>query len=183
MCVCVYLLKVRARESVAALILFCASTWVISSALASEMDTNQSPTPTPAWAALPPGLSWNNHREQTLVSLYVMKCHEMTNSKYYKSKPDFFYFLKRVRVVLKTNTIQRCCEGLPGYSKIKNVWKAHCQVVAKLFWVVTRRFINGQSQKCSPQVSILVSTHGSSHSFYSIYRNFVLVFSSVKWKL
>ncbi len=149
-CVCVYLLKVRARESVAALILFCASTWVISSALASEMDTNQSPTPTPAWAALPPGLSWNNHREQTLVSLCVMKCHEMTNSKYCKSKPDFYIFEESASGVDNINTIQGCCEWLPGYSKIKNVLKAHCQVVAKLVWVVTRWFINGQSQKCSP---------------------------------
>lgn len=56
-CQTTYLLRLRVRESVAALILFCASTWVISSALVSLMETTQSPTPTPAWAAFPPGVS------------------------------------------------------------------------------------------------------------------------------
>lgn len=60
-----YLLRVRARVSVAALILFCASTWVISSAFVSLMDTTQSPTPTPAWAALPPGVSWTEENTGT----------------------------------------------------------------------------------------------------------------------
>lgn len=53
-----YFVRVRVRLSSAALMVFCASTWVISSALASLMDTTQSPTPTPAWAAFPPGVSW-----------------------------------------------------------------------------------------------------------------------------
>lgn len=43
-----YFVRVRVRLSSAALMVFCASTWVISSALASLMDTTQSPTPTPA---------------------------------------------------------------------------------------------------------------------------------------
>lgn len=43
-----YFLRVKVRVSVADLILFCASTWVISSALLSLMDITQSPTPTPA---------------------------------------------------------------------------------------------------------------------------------------
>lgn len=66
-----YLLRVRVRVSVAALIVFCASTWVMSSALVSLMDTTQSPTPTPAWAAFPPGVSWTKEntggRKQTEV--------------------------------------------------------------------------------------------------------------------
>ena len=60
-----YLLRLRERESVAALIFFCASTWVMSSALALSMDTTQSPTPTPAWAAFPPGVSWGGKKKKT----------------------------------------------------------------------------------------------------------------------
>ena len=59
-----YLLRVRVSESVAALIWFCASTWVMSSALVAPMDTTQSPTPTPAWAALPPGVSWRERERE-----------------------------------------------------------------------------------------------------------------------
>lgn len=43
-----YFVRVRVRLSSAALMVFCASTWVMSSALLSLMDTTQSPTPTPA---------------------------------------------------------------------------------------------------------------------------------------
>lgn len=42
-----------------ALILFCASRWVIPSVLIPSMVRTTSPIPTCAWAALPPSLSWN----------------------------------------------------------------------------------------------------------------------------
>lgn len=45
-----------------ALILFCASRWVIPSVLIPSMVRTTSPIPTCAWAALPPSLSWNSTR-------------------------------------------------------------------------------------------------------------------------
>ena len=45
-----------------ALILFCASRWVIPSVLIPSMVRTTSPIPTCAWAALPPSLSWNTTR-------------------------------------------------------------------------------------------------------------------------
>lgn len=64
-----YFVRVRVRLSSAALMVFCASTWVMSSALVSLMDTTQSPTPTPAWAAFPPGVSWTREdRSETCTA-------------------------------------------------------------------------------------------------------------------
>lgn len=57
-----YLCRVMFKLPVHALILFCASRWVIPSVLIPSMVRTTSPIPTCARAALPPSLSWNSTR-------------------------------------------------------------------------------------------------------------------------
>lgn len=52
-----YLLRVRDSLSPQARILFWASMCVMELVLSPSMYSTQSPTPTPAWAAFPPGVS------------------------------------------------------------------------------------------------------------------------------
>lgn len=57
-----YLLRVRQSLSPQARILFWASMCVMALVLSPSMYSTQSPTPTPAWAALPPGVSCRTDR-------------------------------------------------------------------------------------------------------------------------
>lgn len=57
-----YLLRVRHSLSPQARILFWASMCVMELVLSPSMYSTQSPTPTPAWAAFPPGVSCRTDR-------------------------------------------------------------------------------------------------------------------------
>lgn len=57
-----YLLRVRQSLSPQARILFWASMCVMELVLSPSMYSTQSPTPTPAWAAFPPGVSCRTDR-------------------------------------------------------------------------------------------------------------------------
>lgn len=57
-----YLLSVRQSLSPQARILFWASMCVMALVLSPSMYSTQSPTPTPAWAAFPPGVSCRTER-------------------------------------------------------------------------------------------------------------------------
>lgn len=57
-----YLLSVRQSLSPQARILFWASMCVMALVLSPSMYSTQSPTPTPAWAAFPPGVSYRTQR-------------------------------------------------------------------------------------------------------------------------
>ena len=59
-----YLLKVRQSLSPQARILFWASMWVRLLVFSPSMLSTQSPTPTPAWVALPPGVSWKEEKRK-----------------------------------------------------------------------------------------------------------------------
>lgn len=67
-----YLCKVIFRLPVHALILFCASRWVIPSVLIPSMVRTTSPIPTCARAAFPPSLSWNATRRANGRLKYLM---------------------------------------------------------------------------------------------------------------
>jgi len=75
-----YLCKVMFRLPVHALILFCASRWVIPSVLIPSMVRTTSPIPTFARAAFPPSLSWNAKKRQ-MRDLNTLRLYSLNKGK------------------------------------------------------------------------------------------------------
>lgn len=92
------------------------------------MDTTQSPTPTPAWAAFPPGVSWKGedinqmHRWYRKIRICVMRLHYLQ-----------YFVSTSAAVPRKTQEIQvqKCVNN--GKRSHQGVWMSGSDKLAEIF--------------------------------------------------